>query len=477
MFSGLCNIKHEESLTKEAIDSNFDELHPPYNLLQARVEADRCLYCYDAPCINACPTSIDVPTFIHQIKADSMIGSAKTILSQNIMGGTCARACPTEVLCEQACVLNVSQQQPVKIGALQRFAVDNLLKRNEAHPFQRADLSGKHLAVIGAGPAGLSCAHRAAMLGHDVTVFEAKNKPGGLNEYGLAAYKMVNDFAQKEVEFLLQIGGIKIEYEKRLNENLSLSELRNSFDAVFISVGLGGTNSLGINGENDHRVIDATQFIEELRQADDKTSILVGDEVIVLGAGNTAIDAAIQSKRLGAENVTLVYRRGEESMSATEWEIELARKNGINLCFWSAPKAFLDDEPMASMEFECTSLEDNKLIKTGATFKLPTDMVLKAIGQKIDHSVFSDFDIDCGKVAVDENYQTSITGVFAGGDCIASGEDLTVQAVEDGKQAAHAIDTFLLKQDLLEQDELSKQCNNSNDSNQSGNSSEPKEMD
>ncbi len=472
MSSGLCNIKHEGPLSKEAIDNNFDDLHPPFNLLQARAEADRCLYCYDAPCINACPTSIDVPTFIHQIRADSLIGSAKTILSQNIMGGTCARACPTEILCEQACVLNVSQQQPVKIGALQRFAVDHLLKRNDAHPFQRANLSGKHMAVIGAGPAGLSCAHRAAMLGHDVTVFEAKNKPGGLNEYGLAAYKMVNNFAQKEVEFLLQVGGIKIEYEKRLNENLSLDELCNNFDAVFISVGLSGTNSLGIKGENDHRVIDAIQFIEELRQTDDITSILVGNEVIVLGAGNTAIDAAIQSKRLGAKNVTLVYRRGEESMSATKWEIDLARQNGINLRFWSAPKAFLGDESMASMEFECTGFEDNKLIKTGTTFKLPTDMVLKAIGQRFDHSIFPGLDIESGKVVVNKNYQTSITGVFAGGDCIASGEDLTVQAVEDGKQAAHAIDRYFLKQG-----ELSKQCSNSNDSSQSGNSSESGEED
>lgn len=476
MSLGLCNIRIDGSLTKESIDNNFDDLHHPFNLTQAKTEANRCLYCFDAPCINACPTSIDIPTFIHQIRSDSLIGSAKTILSQNIMGGTCARACPTEILCEQACVLNVSQEHPIEIGALQRFAVDHLINQGDAHPFERAALSGKQIAVIGAGPAGLSCAHRAAMLGHDVTVFEAKNKPGGLNEYGLAAYKMANDFARREVEFLLQIGGIKIEYGQRLNQELTLNELRNKFDAVFIGVGLGNTNMLGISGENDERIIDAIQFIEELRQVEDKSSIKVGNDVIVIGAGNTAIDAAIQSKRLGAENVTLVYRRGEEAMSATKWEIDLARKNGVNFRLWSAPKTLINDGSVASMEFECATVKDNKLVTTGQSFKLPTDMVLKAIGQKLEQEIFpapDDSDpgsqnpeIQNGKIVVTENYETSVSGVFAGGDCIASGEDLTVQAVEDGKQAAFAIDRY-----------FSSQAHGSSDANLSGNSSPSKKED
>jgi len=448
MSLGLCNMRQGGALSKEALDNNFDDLHAPLSLLQAKAEADRCLYCYDAPCITACPTSIDIPTFIHQIRAGSLIGSAKTILSENIMGGTCSRACPTEILCEQACVLNVSQELPVEIGSLQRFAVDHLIDKDIDHPFKRASLSGKRIAVIGAGPAGLACAHRAAMLGHDVTVYEAKEKAGGLNEYGLAAYKMANNFAQKEIEFLLQIGGIQIEYAHKLGEQVTLKGLTDEFDAVFTSVGLNNTNRLGIKGEDDSRVIDAIQFIEHIRQADDLSSISVGNEVIVIGAGNTAIDAAIQSKRLGAENVTLVYRRGEESMSATQWEIDLARQNGVNFRFYSAPKSFKDNKPLATLEFDAMSNENNQLVPTGESYQLPTDMVLKAIGQKLELGVFSEsnfmkLEVKNGKIVVSEDYETSIKGLFAGGDCIASGEDLTVQAVEDGKQAAHAIDRYL----------------------------------
>jgi len=439
MSLGLCNFNKDGTNDDDAISKNFADLHEPLSLLQAKAEADRCLYCYDAPCITACPTSIDIPTFIHQIRAGNLTGSAKTILSENIMGGTCSRACPTEILCEQACVLNVSQEQPVEIGLLQRFAVDSLMEKNLEHPFKRAPLKGKRIAVIGAGPAGLSCAHRAAMLGYDVTVFEAKEKAGGLNEYGLAAYKMADDFAQKEVEFLLQIGGIQIEYGQKLSEQLSLKSLQEDFDAVFTSVGLGLTNQLGIDGEEDSRVIDAIQFIEEIRQTDDLSSISVGNDVIVIGAGNTAIDAAIQSKRLGANNVTVVYRRGEESMSATQWEIDLARKNGVNFRFFSAPKSFSS----SSLECDYMRSENGSLVTTGESYKLTTDMVLKAIGQTFDQPSFSELEVSKGKIVVSENYETSIKGVFAGGDCIDSGEDLTVQAVEDGKQAAHAMDHYL----------------------------------
>lgn len=466
MSLGLCRVSSEASISDEDIESNFADLHQPFSFLQAKAEAARCLYCYDAPCINACPTSIDVPTFIHQIQTDSLIGSAKTILSQNIMGGTCARACPTEILCEQACVLNSSQQKAVNIGSLQRFAVDHLLNENNSHPFKRAKPSGKRLAVIGAGPAGLSCAHRAAMFGHDVTVFEAKNKPGGLNEFGLAAYKMVNDFAQKEIEFLLQIGGIKIEYGQCLNEEISFNELRRNFDAVFIGIGLTHSNNLGINGEKDHRVMDAIQFIERLRQTKNKSSLAVGNEVIVIGAGNTAIDAAIQTKRLGAKNVTLVYRRGEESMGATQWEIDLARLNGVKLLFWSMPKSFSNEQPTASIEFERTGIENGQLIATNEFFKLPADMVLKAIGQKFDSDIFTEHGlknsevekpkVKHGKILVAENYETSVAGVFAGGDCIASGEDLTVQAVQDGKLAAHGIDGYFSKQNDHSNNEADK---------------------
>jgi len=457
MPTGFCKVNLNQSISDEDIESNFADLHHPFNLMQAKAEAARCLYCYDAPCINACPTSIDVPTFIHQINSENLIGSAKTILSQNIMGGTCARACPTEILCEQACVLNASQQEPVSIGSLQRFAVDHLIENSKTHPFARAALSGKKIAVIGAGPAGLSCAHRAAMLGHDVTVFEAKDKPGGLNEYGLAAYKMVDDFAQKEIDFLLQIGGIKIEYGQVFNQNLFLTDLKEKFDATFIAVGLSKVNQLEVDGKAKIKVIDAIEFIEQIRQSEKKSSVKVGNDVIVIGAGNTAIDAAIQSKRLGARNVTLVYRRGEESMSATEWEVDLARRNEIKLVFWAAPKKLIADSVTTKVEFEKMQRVDNQLKSSGESIFLPADMLLSAIGQKFDLELLQSnnspreskstevIQSEKGKVKISEKFETSVEGVFAGGDCVTSGEDLTVQAVQDGKLAAHEIDQYLLK--------------------------------
>jgi dihydropyrimidine dehydrogenase (NAD+) subunit PreT len=430
-------------ISAETIENNFADLHAPLSALQAKAEASRCLYCYDAPCIQACPTSIDIPTFIHQIRTDNVDGSAKTILSQNIMGGTCARACPTEVLCEQACVLNASDHQPVEIGLLQRHSVDHLMATTTEHPFQRAPETGKNLAVIGAGPAGLSCAHRAAMLGHKVTVFEARAKPGGLNEYGLAAYKMVDDFAQKEVDFLLNIGGIEIVHGQRLGDNLALRTLRQNHDAIYLAIGLGNTNALHLDGEDKKGILNAVDFIEALRQTDAKSSIRVGDDVVVIGAGNTAIDAAVQSKRLGAQNVTLVYRRGEAEMSATDFEVDLARSSGVAIRFWSSPRSIRGNGRVTGMEFERTAVTDQGLAGTGEAYDLPADMVLKAIGQTLNVTGLSEFDQERGKLIVNDRFETSVAGVFAGGDCINSGEDLTVQAVEDGKQAAHAIDAYL----------------------------------
>ncbi|NIZ01119.1 NAD(P)-dependent oxidoreductase [Thalassospira lucentensis] len=428
----------------DAHDDGFSDLHPAYSSLQAMAESNRCLYCYDAPCVTACPTSIDIPSFIRKISTGNPDGAAKTILSANIMGGTCARACPTEVLCEQACVRNVAEDTAVEIGSLQRFAVDHLMDRDLPHPFKRAEATGKKIAVVGAGPAGLSCAHRAAMLGHDVTVFEAKAKPGGLNEYGLAAYKMTNDFAQREVEFLLGIGGIRIEYGKALGRDISIASLKESHDAVFVGVGLGSTNNLGLKGEEFPGVDDAITFIEQLRQTEPKSEMPVGDNVIVIGGGNTAIDAAVQAKRLGASEVTLVYRRGPENMSATEFEQDLAKTNGVVVRYWAKPVAIKTNGKLQGMSFEKTALDDSgKLVGTGETFDVHADQILKAIGQKIKTDDLAGMEITGGKIIVDDTYQTTAPGVFAGGDCIKSGEDLTVQSVEDGKQAAIAIDAFL----------------------------------
>ena len=430
-------------LTTEDLNLNFQDLHKPLNQQQALAESDRCLFCYDAPCIQACPTSIDIPTFIYQIRSDDLLGSAETILSQNIMGGTCARVCPTEVLCEQVCVLNTSNEQPVEIGLLQRHAVDHLINNTNKRPFTRAQTTGKHIAIVGAGPAGLSCAHRLAVLGHDVSIYEAKAKSGGLNEYGLAAYKMVDDCAQKEVDFILNIGGITVKHEKTLGINLSLQQLSTDYDAVFIGIGLSQTYSLGLDNENIKGVSDAVDFIEELRQSKDKSQVNIGNNVVVIGAGNTAIDAAVQAKKLGAENVTLVYRRGEQHMSATSYEVDLARKNGVVIKLWSAPIKIKGKNKVRSIKFAKTQLKDGKLVTTKEHYKIKTDCILKAIGQQLNSSILAGVNTSKGKITIDDNYQTSQRGVYAGGDAIQSGEDLTVQAVEDGKQAAIAIDQAL----------------------------------
>lgn len=430
---GVCNI-----------DANFEDLHAPFDTFQAMAESSACLYCYDAPCTKACPTSIDVPDFIRKISTGNIAGAAHTILSQNIMGGTCGRVCPTEVLCEQVCVRNVAEGVPVEIGRLQRYAVDHLLAEQKgSHPFERQPSSGHRIAVVGAGPAGLACAHRLAMLGHAVQIFEAKEKPGGLNEYGLATYKMVDDFAQTEVEFLLQIGGISIDYDSRLGGDRSVSRLASEFDAVFLSIGLGSSNALGLDGEAGEGVEDAIDFIARLRQIKDRAEMALSGAVIVIGGGNTAIDAAVQCKKLGAVEVTLLYRRGSEHMSATKWEQELALKNGVTIRHWAKPVCLARSGASLSVEFERTRLEGGKLSGTGEMFSLEVDLVLKAIGQTLDEGALAGLAIDRGKIVVNGDYCTSLDGVFAGGDCIASGEDLTVQAVEDGKQAAHAMDKFL----------------------------------
>ncbi len=419
--------------------SPYADLSPAMTPVQALAESNRCLFCYDAPCIKACPTGIDIPAFIRSIATGNLKGAATTILSENIMGGTCGRVCPTETLCEQSCVRNRAEDRPVAIGRLQRHATDRLIDGEPAHPFPRAAATGKRVAVVGAGPAGLSCAHRLATLGHEVTVFEAKAKSGGLNEYGLAPYKMADDFAQREVAFILGVGGITVEHGRKLGAGLSLDRLRADFDAVFLGVGLGANNRLGIPGEERAGVEDATAFIERVRQAPPGNPPAVSRSVVVIGGGNTAIDAAIQAKRLGAEDVTLVYRRGRAQMGATAWEQELAQTEGVILKTFAAPK----DIGETTITFERTRLSDGKLAGTGETFTLQADMVLKAVGQTLSADALDGLQVTGGKIAIDDAYRTTLAKVWAGGDCVATGEDLTVQSVQDGKLAARAIHSHL----------------------------------
>ena len=438
---------HENALV---LASHFTDLAPPLSARQAELESSRCLYCYDAPCVNACPSDIDIPSFIRNIQQENVQGAAQKILSANILGGSCARVCPTEVLCQQACVRNNAQEcAPVLIGLLQRYAIDNA-QFNE-YPFTRAASTGKRIAVVGAGPAGLACAHRLALHGHEVVIFEAREKSGGLNEYGIAKYKLVDDFAQREVDFVLQIGGIEVRHGQRLGDNLSLSDLHQQFDSVFLAIGLAASRQLGLAHEEAPGVLAATDYIHELRQSDDLTQLPLAERCIVLGAGNTAIDMAVQMARLGAREVNLVYRRGQEDMGATGHEQDIAKANQVRLMTWAQPdEVLLDDQgQVRGMRFARTRLADGRLVKTGETFELAADAVFKAIGQTFDEATLSDplahsLQRTGDRITVDEHLRTSIPGVYAGGDCTSLGQDLTVQAVQHGKLAAQAIHAQLM---------------------------------
>jgi dihydropyrimidine dehydrogenase (NAD+) subunit PreT len=428
---------------------NFDDVAPPLDRQAALLAAQRCYYCYDAPCIQACPTGIDIPSFIRRISTDNLRGAAIDILDANIMGGMCARVCPTEILCEGDCVRNLDDDRPVQIGALQRYATDWVFDL-DVRLFQRAAATGRRIAVVGAGPAGLSCAHGLARAGHEVVVFDGHDKAGGLNEYGIAAYK-VPGFAQREVEWLLSIGGIEVRTGHALGRDISLEALRGEFDAVFLGIGLAGVNALGVDGEGLCGVRNAVDFIAELRQAPDLAALPIGRRVVVIGGGNTAIDAAVQSRRLGAEHVTLVYRRGPQSMSATAHEQEFAKTEGVSVIHWAQPRRIIGHDGMvAGIELEYTQLDDGaRLLGTGDRFTLAADMVMKAIGQVLVAEPLQDMhavlELDGGRIAVNGEYETSVPGVYAGGDCVGGNTDLTVQAVEDGKRAARAIARALLR--------------------------------
>ncbi|MDR3435008.1 NAD(P)-dependent oxidoreductase [Telmatospirillum sp.] len=416
------------------------DLTPPLSALQAMVESARCLYCFEPACVSACPTGIDIPGFIRRIADGNVAGAGRTILSENILGGTCARVCPTEILCQQACVRNTGEERPVAIGRLQRFATDALMGKG-GHPFIRAAESGKAVAIVGAGPAGLACAHRLSLLGHRVDIFEARPKPGGLSEYGLAAYKMADDFAQRETSFILALGGIAVHYGRTLGETLDLDALSADYNAVFLAVGLGNPRPLGIAGDDLAGVEDALAFIEKIRQG---VAAPILGRVIVIGGGNTAVDAAIQALCLGAGEVVMAYRRGAAQMGATAWEQQLALTRGVIIKPWLAPKRIVgEDGRVEAVQFERTILADGVFLSTGEVIEVPADLVLTAIGQGLRADDLAGLAIDGGRIVVDNRYQTGRPGVFAGGDCIKSGLDLTVQAVEDGKRAAQAIDRFI----------------------------------
>ncbi|MDA1101554.1 MAG: NAD(P)-dependent oxidoreductase [Proteobacteria bacterium] len=433
-------------LNGATLAENFADVHRPLDLAGALVEANRCYFCYDAPCIAACPTGIDVPGFIRAIATGNVTGAAMTILTENILGGSCARVCPTEILCQGACVRsndNSRGDRSVEIGLLQRYATDHVNTATR-HPFARAPATGRTVAVVGAGPAGLACAHGLARQGHDVIVFEARGKPGGLNEYGIAAYKLPDDFAQEEISFITAIGGIEIHPDRALGRELSLTQLRMDFDAVFLGLGQDGARALEVPGAGLAGVQNAVDYIAALRQADDLANLPVGRRIVVIGGGNTAIDIAVQTKRLGAEDVTICYRRGPAQMGATPHEQDFARINGVRVKHWLRPLRLdgLDGAVTAAVFATVAQGDGGSLMDTGDEQSIPCDMVFKAVGQSFVPLSDGGPDIAAGRIAVGPNGQTSLPDVWAGGDCVA-GDDLTVQAVQDGKLAARAMDLFL----------------------------------
>lgn len=437
-------------LSKEEYGTNFQDIHPPFeNYTAAALEANRCLFCYDAPCMKSCPTSIDVPKFIKQISTENIRGSAHTIFSSNIMGGGCSRVCPVEKLCEGACVYNLLEEEPIQIARLQRYSTDKAFE--EKWPlFTRMPSKGKKVAIVGAGPAGLSCAHVLSREGIDVTIFEKEEKAGGLMTYGIAAYKVTPEFCQDEVDYITSLGGIDIQYGKELGRDLSIDSLRASHDAVFLGMGVGLTRKLNIPGEDLEGVKDAIDFIYDIRtNAFDR--IPVGNKVAVIGMGMTAIDAATQAKRLGAEEVTLVYRRTQEDMPCTEKELNIAKLDGCKIIWMAAPKEITGTDGKVSglicdiMRPGVTDIGGRRTTEPGGqTLFLEIDMLIKATGQlpfqDLVHT--SQLEDHKGKISIDERTETSIPGVFAGGDCVNGGKEV-VDAVQAGKEAAAGILTYL----------------------------------
>jgi dihydropyrimidine dehydrogenase (NAD+) subunit PreT len=436
-------------LSADALAQNFTDLKPPLRSQEAFVEASRCLYCFDAPCIMACPTGIDIPAFIKKIAFGNAAGAAKTILTANILGASCARVCPTEVLCEGACVLDDRDEQPIQIGRLQRYATDYIAERNlNVLPDVPEKKSGKKIAVIGAGPAGLGCAAELARLGHSVTIFEKQKKAGGLNTYGIAYYKMKPQVSLAEVR-LVQSMGVEIQTGVTVGRDITVEQLEQDFHAIFIGVGLGAATKLRIPGEDLPEVIDALDYISKIH-TEPLHQVPVGRRVAVIGAGNTAIDAVTQAKRLGAERSFIVYRRSENDMSAYDFEYEHAKHDGAQFIFHAAPVEVLaTDGHVSGLKLVRTQLVDGSVEPIpGSEFIEPCDLVLKAVGQekqvKLLQELFPALKIDSRGVIAHTvlTGQTNVEHIFTGGDCGNGGREV-VNAVGEGKKAAYGIHTFL----------------------------------
>jgi glutamate synthase (NADPH/NADH) small chain len=437
-------------LSAAQYDENFSDIHPQFETADAAlVEANRCLFCYDAPCMKSCPTGIDVPKFIKQIATENIKGSAHTIFSSNIMGAGCSKVCPVEKLCEGACVYNLMEEEPIHIARLQRYSSERAMEKNW-QLFKRKTSTGKKVAVVGAGPAGLSCAHVLSREGIDVTIYEKESKGGGLMTYGIAAYKVTPQFCEDEVNYILGIGGIEIKYNQELGKDISLAQLKKDFDAVYLGIGVGVARRLDIPGEKLEGVVDAIQFIYDIR-ANGYPTVPVGDKVAVIGMGMTAIDAATQAKRLGAKEVTLVYRRTEAEKPCTDVELDIAKLDGCEIIWLAAPVKVKGSEGKVK-QLVCSVMKlgepdasgRRSPIDTGEIFTLNVDMVIKAAGQVPFEKLVNKYKLEnkSGKIILKDKAATNIKGVFAGGDAVNGGKEV-VDAVQAGKDGATAIIKYL----------------------------------
>ena len=449
-------------LTEKDYAENFSDIHPPFeNKEAALVEANRCIFCYDAPCTKSCPTSINIPKFIKQITTDNIKGSAHTIFVSNIFGGGCSRVCPVEKLCEGACVYNLLHEQPIEIAKLQRWstepAIENkwkLFERKTSPPLgDGGSGGGKKVAIVGAGPAGLSCAHVLSRESVDVTVFEKESKGGGLMTYGIAAYKVTPQFCEDEVDFITSLGGIDIKYDHSLGKDITLADLQKNYDAVYLGMGVGLANQLNIPGEELDGVEDAISFIYDVRTKG-YPNVPVGEKVAVIGMGMTAIDAATQAKRLGAKEVTMVYRRSEAEKNCTQVELDIAMLDGCKIQWLAAPVAIAGENGKVKalvcdvMKLGAPDFSGKPApIRTGETVTIECDMVIKATGQSpfVELVDQNGLENSKGKILVKDKAATNISGVFAGGDAVNGGKEV-VDAVQAGKDGAAAILQFLSRQ-------------------------------
>lgn len=438
-------------LTEEQYNQNFSDIHPPYETKDAAlVEANRCLFCYDAPCMKSCPTSIDVPKFIKQITTDNIKGSAHTIFVSNIMGAGCSKVCPVEKLCEGACVYNLMEETPISIARLQRYSTEKALENNW-QLFSRKKNTGKKVAIVGAGPAGLSCAHVLSREGVDITIYEKEKEGGGLMTYGIAAYKVTPQFCKDEVDYILAIGGIEIKYNQELGKNIKLEDLQKKYDAVYLGFGVGLARQLEIPGEELEGVVDAINFIYDIRNSG-FSKVPVGDKVAVIGMGMTAIDAATQAKRLGAKEVTMLYRRTKEEMPCTQVELDIAMLDGCKIIWLAAPKeAIGENGKLTALKATVMTLGEpdasgrRSPVPTGEEFTIEVDMIIKAAGQMPFENMVDKCKLENknGKVVLKDKASTNIAGVFAGGDCVNGGKEV-VDAVQAGKDGAQAILKYIM---------------------------------